>query len=43
MARGAEIVERDFACRNRSCFSARLRQARLAQQVVRRPPLAKAI
>jgi Nif-specific regulatory protein len=43
MARGAEIVERDFACRNRSCFSARLRQARLAQHVVRRPPLAKAI
>jgi Nif-specific regulatory protein len=43
MARGAEIVERDFACRNRSCFSSRLRQARLAQQVVRRPPLAQAI
>jgi Nif-specific regulatory protein len=43
MARGAEIVERDFACRNRACFSSRLRQARLAQQVVRRPPPAKAI
>jgi Nif-specific regulatory protein len=43
MARGAEIVERDFACRNRSCFSSRLRRARLAQPDARRPPLAKAI
>lgn len=43
MAREPEIVERDFACRNRSCFSARLRQARLAQNnAARRPPLARA-
>jgi Nif-specific regulatory protein len=33
LARGSEIVKRDFACRRRSCFSSRLRsaQARVAR------------
>ena len=36
MARGAAVVESDFACRNRACFSGRLRRARLS--LLPRPP-----
>ncbi len=43
MAGEMRIVEKDFACRNRSCFSARLRQAQLARQTARRQPVAVAI
>jgi Nif-specific regulatory protein len=40
MARDEEIVERDFACRNRSCFSSRLRRAYAVAKEVRRQSLA---
>ena len=43
MARGAQIVESDFACRNRCCFSARLRHARFHNPASRQPSLAAAI
>jgi Nif-specific regulatory protein len=43
MARGAEIVESDFACRNRSCFSSRLRLARLSESSSHQRRLALAI
>ena len=42
MARGTQIVETDFACRNRCCFSSRLRQTRRAATPPA-PPLLAAI
>ncbi len=42
MAHETRIVEKDFACRSRSCFSARLRQAQNARLASRRQPLAAA-
>jgi Nif-specific regulatory protein len=43
MARGAAVVESDFACRNRTCFSGRLRRARLSLLPSRPPRVATAI
>jgi Nif-specific regulatory protein len=39
MARNEEVVERDFACRSRSCFSSRLRRAFAVAKEVRRQSL----
>jgi Nif-specific regulatory protein len=42
MAREAQIVEKDFACRNRSCFTSRLRRARFSEHASRQRRLALA-